>query len=262
MSGLKKIAKVAKQQSKITPKLTGWLANHDEGVVVADAEMQKTLLRLLAPGGTRAGAFHPSQLYQCERRQVFDYYDVPRLKEYNPQLQNIFNDGTWRHARWQIMLLQAGVLSSVEVGVAMEEYRLTGSMDGVSDFGEDVWMFELKGTSQFSTVKNHGALPAHIKQVHGYLLASGLDQAVVVYEDKSTQNWLEVEVHRDESTIDEIVGILASLNVAIEHDELPEVLDECKVRKGSTFTKCPYSHVCLSAVSAEDAIDWGQALSG
>ncbi len=255
-ANLKRMVRVAKQQSRITPKLTGWLASHGEGVVVTDEETEALLLRLVKPGGSRSHAFHPSQLYQCQRRQVFDYYGVDGLRAYNPQLQNIFNDGTWRHMRWQIMLLNAGILDRVEVGVSVPEVRLTGSMDGVND--TEGWMFELKGTSQFGTVKKGGVMAAHQKQVMAYLMAAELDKAVVVYEDKLGQDWAEFEVHRDEATIKEIASILETLNESVDHDQLPEVLDDCKIAKGKTYDECPYSHICREAKDGHHAVELSQ----
>ena len=255
-ASLKRMVRVAKQQSRITPKLTGWLASHGEGVVVTDEETEALLLRLVKPGGSRSHAFHPSQLYQCQRRQVFDYYGVEGLRAYNPTLQNIFNDGTWRHMRWQIMLLNAGIISRVEVRVDVPEVRLTGSMDGIND--TEGWMFELKGTSQFSSVKKNGVMPAHVKQVMAYLMAAELDKAVVVYEDKLSQNWAEFEVHRDEATVKEIAAILEVLNEAVDHDQLPEMLDDCKVATGKTYDQCPYSHICREATDGHHAVSLSQ----
>lgn len=261
MSNLKQMMRVASEKSRITPKLTGWLANHSEGVVVTDEKGEELLKKLSAAGGSRAYAFHPSQMYQCKRRQVFDYHDVPKLKKFNPQLQNIFNDGTWRHIRWQIMLMNAGILTDVEVPVEMPKYRLQGSMDGIYEKGDDKFFFELKGTSQFSTIEKNGVTPEHKKQVQAYLLATGYPLAVVIYEDKSTQKWKEFEVQRDEKIINEIIDILEELNASIDNNQLPEVLSECKAGKGSTFNNCPYAAVCRQAISADDAKDWSETLS-
>jgi hypothetical protein len=257
-SNLKKMLRVAREHSQITPKLTGWLANHGEGVVVEHPEAAELLIELATRGGSRAEAFHPSQLYRCQREQVFGYFGVEQLKWFNPTLQNIFNDGTWRHIRWQLMLMNAGILSRVEVKVAMPEYRLVGSMDGVND--EQGWMFELKGTSQFSTIKKSGVMPAHVKQVQAYLMAAGLDKAVVIYENKSNQEWAEFEVHQDEQTVKEVTEILGLLNHAIDHGELPEVQDECKSGKGAAFNNCSYSHICRQARTGEQAVELSTTL--
>jgi len=238
---LSKHIKIAKRNSTITPRLMGWLSSHGE-VKLEDPVTTERVLQILAPSDhDRSGVFHPSQLYECERKQLFEFDGLPKLRRYDPTLQNLFNDGHFRHLRWQVMLLNAGILTDIEVAVSIPELRLAGSMDGANFV--DGWMFELKGTSQFNTVMQKGAMPAHIQQVHAYLLASGLEKAIIVYEDKSSQQWQEIEVIRDEEKIEEILSILKRLNTAIDSDQLPEMLDECKNQTGR-FARCPYATVC------------------
>lgn len=250
MGNLKKHIKIAKQNTVITPKLHAWLNNND-GVHVTDPKILEKVLDILKPSdGDRSGAFHPSQLYQCKRSQVFAFYNAEGLYEYNPTLQNLFNDGHYRHLRWQIMLLEAGIISDVEVPVNMPEYRLTGSMDGVNE--EEGWMFELKGTSQFREITKNGVMPAHRKQVNAYLLASDLESALVVYECKMSQQWQEIEVHRDDQTIREIKEILEELNDSIENNIMPEILDDCKNKKGPIYNNCSYKEICFKVNRTED----------
>lgn len=240
---LAKHIKIAKRNSRITPKLHAYL-NSNDGIRVSDAELQEKVLEILAPPSHgRDGHFHPSQLYQCQRSQIFGFYNVQGDKSYNPTLQNLFNDGHFRHLRWQIMLMNAKVLTDIEMPVEIPEYRLKGSVDGFNS--QDNWVFELKGTSQFNQINNRGmALPAHIKQVHAYMMATGAESALIVYECKSTQQWIEIEVKRDPNIIAEIESILKSLNKAIDTGKLPEVLDECQNKEGQ-YKYCPYSKVCF-----------------
>ena len=250
---LKQHIKIAKRNTIITPRLHGWL-NANDGVKIENQATAMRVMEILSPGNhDRSGRFHPSQLYQCPRRQVFEFYGLEGPKKYNPTLRNLFNDGHFRHLRWQIMLLNAGILSDIEVKVTIPEYRLGGSMDGVNE--NEGWMFELKGTSQYQTVMQRGALPAHVKQVNAYLLASGLEKAVIVYECKSTQQWQEIEIVRDPDTIDEIELILQKLNHAIDTGELPEILDECANQDGPKFNNCPYAGVCHGTRNRDDIIE-------
>ena len=241
---LKNIVRMAKMNSRITPKLQGWLVNNDGVHVRSDFATNRvmSILKWNEIKKSRSGAFHPSQLYQCPRAQVYGYYDAPTIKEFNPQLQNLFNDGHFRHLRWQIMLLEAGLLTDIEVPVAIPQLRLEGSMDGVNT--DEGWMFELKGTSQFRKIQTSGALDAHIKQIHAYLLASELDEAVIVYECKSTQQWSETQVKKDPKIIEEIKTILGGLNSAVEKGKFPKRLPECENKTGATYNSCSYASIC------------------
>lgn len=240
---LKKHIRLARRNKTITPTLYGWLAKNN-GIKIHDEDVLRRVTEILSPSdGDRSGSFHPSQLYKCPRAQVFEYLNAPARKEYNPTLQNLFNDGHFRHLRWQIMLLNAGILTDIEVPVAMEKYRLTGSMDGMNR--NDGWMFELKGTSQYKSISQKGAMSAHIKQVNAYLMASGLEKAIIVYECKSTQEWTEIEIEKDDKIVSELTEILESLNGAIETGVLPEVKDACQNQEGYEYNNCPYSDICF-----------------
>lgn len=247
---LKQIVRMSRLNSKITPRLQGWLSNHPEGVKVTNPETMKRVEEILmGVSKSRAGAFHPSQLYQCPRAQVYGYHDAPKTREFNPQLQNIFNDGHFRHLRWQITLLEAGLLTDVEVPVYDSKLRIEGSMDGVN--ANENWMFELKGTSQFKQVRDRGAMPAHIKQVHAYLLTSGYPEAIIVYEDKSNQEWVEVQIERDPKIISELTDILEGLNHAIDTNTLPPRLPDCENQTGATYNSCQYASICHRVNSPE-----------
>ena len=250
MGNLKKHIKIAKRNTKITPKLHAWLNNNDGIHVTTPSTWEKVIAILRPSEGDRSGAFHPSQLYNCPRAQIFDYYGLEGQAEYNPTLQNLFNDGHYRHLRWQIMLLEAEIIDDVEVKISIPEYRLVGSMDGINT--KEGWMFELKGTSQFSQVTKKGAMPAHIKQVNAYLMASGLDSALVVYECKSSQQWVEIEVDKDQMIVDEITEILQELNDSIDTGRMPEILHDCKNKEGTEYNRCKHKDVCFRVKTTGD----------
>ena len=242
--------KIAKRNTKITPRLHNYL-NKTDGVKIESEKLKAKVLEILSPSvNDRSGHFHPSQLYQCKRHQIFDFYDVDSgSKSYNPTLQNLFNDGHYRHLRWQIMLMNAGILTDIEVSATIPELRLGGSIDGVN--ADEKWIFELKGTSQYAKVSKTGAMPAHIQQVNAYMMASGYDQALIVYECKSSQQWIEIEVKKDPVIIAELEQILLELNQSIDTGKLPEVLHECQNKTGR-FDKCPHSGICMGVKQVSD----------
>jgi hypothetical protein len=249
---LKRISKLAIRKHKFTPQLRAWLADHPEGVGVQTPEEAELLLRLLMTPkeGSRSGAFHPSGLTRCKREQMFSFQGVPTPgHSHGSQLQNIFNDGTWRHVRWQLMLMKIDILHEVEVKVEMPQYRLTGSMDGqgTGDDGEE-FFFELKGTSRaLSAFEMEGPSSEHRIQVNAYLLASGLPEAVMVYENKSNQDWIELSVTPDSESVAFITETLEELNDHVDTGSLPAILPGCRSQHGEQWTKCPYRESCPTA---------------
>lgn len=235
------------------PLVTHMIREGDNAALVPDTIGMRKILRMLTQqrkSSERHGAFHSSQLYQCPRSQIFGYLGVPgKDAAISPELRNIFNDGTWRHIRWQITLLNAGIITHVEVPVIVPGYRFAGSIDGTNE--DELWGLELKGTSQFQVVKQYGALPSHVKQVHGYLTARpDLEKFIVLYEDKSTNQWHEVHIERDPKIVRQIERILNALNEAIDNKQLPEVLNECEYGEGA-YKGCPFSYLCKQVQYAE-----------
>jgi hypothetical protein len=232
----------------ITQRFNIYLATIEESGFIdsGDIEMLERVVKLLTrkPGGSRAGGWHPSQLHQCPRAQVFGFLGIPGRERINPGLQHVFNDGHWRHVRWQIALLQAGLLTEVEVPVHNKRERITGHLDGVNT--KEMFTFELKGihTMQFKHILD-APKAEHLLQVHGYFLATGFSTGVIVYEDKASNNWHEHVISTDATIMSMVRTIIEDLNAHIDQKTLPQVLDDCRAQKGPTYRDCAYSYLCL-----------------
>jgi CRISPR/Cas system-associated exonuclease Cas4 (RecB family) len=81
---------------------------------------------------------HPSELLGgCPRAMYYTITNVPRSNEraeIDPQLQRIFDHGTWAHRYLQMLLRKAGILEAAEVGFYNRQLRLIGHTDGVLRF--------------------------------------------------------------------------------------------------------------------------------
>lgn len=226
----------------ITPRLDRWLMEHPEGVT-PDPEALNGLLRRAGSNNDRANRFGASSRGTCLRAQVFSYIGWRQNRGADPVLQNIFNDGTWRHLRWQLMGLQAGLFTDIEVPYSLPQWNLKVSLDGENR--NEGWGFELKGTSNMSGLVTNGISQGHLLQVHTCMLASELDTFVYVAEDKRSQEWREIVVRRDEKVIRQVKQELTKLNDAIDRRRLPAIQKECERGQGPIFKGCPYADRCL-----------------
>lgn len=246
-----------KSGSIITQRFNIYLATVEEPGFI-DPKDKKTLslvtqLLLRRPHGHRSGAWHPSSLHTCPRAQVFSFLGVPAKVKINPGLQHVFNDGHWRHVRWQIALKQAGLVDEVEVGVTNRRYHMEGHLDALKT---DEYTVELKGihSMQYQYILSEPK-PEHADQVEAYFVMTGYDTGVIIYEDKSSNNWHEHVVHPDKQRRRRIVQLIDRLNTHINQHTLPLPLDDCRARKGPIYRDCPYAYLCLrsSFASAEAA---------
>lgn len=232
----------------LTPGVFRWLTQHPEGLVL-DEENVKLLNSLVTKQPRdRSASFACSARLQCMRRQQFTWLGAPRQATLNAELQNKFNDGTWRHLRWQLMLIKADLVEGIEVPVYNEYYNLVGSMDarGTSEkWGS--YGVEVKGVGSLSFVKD-GPYTTHLHQIHSYFVADpSIDVFSLVYEDKMTQQWREYIVEKDMQIMKSVRRELRALKTYTEKKKFLPMIDECKLRRGPAFRDCPYSSICASA---------------
>ena len=244
-----KMLRDLKHEGPVTSRLTLWLGQHSE-LVLSDEHADLLRANVVATPRVRSASFSSSSRGSCERAQVFGYLGLPQAGRMNPQLQLIFLDGHWRHHRWQMLLLTAGILTRVETPWSRDDLRLKGSLDGVND--EEKWGFELKGISPFG-YKAVQIVPKyeHLLQIHTYMLGTGLDLFSLVYENKATQEWTEHVITKDEKVMSDVMDELQTLNEAIDQQELPGMLTECME---ATRHDCPYRETC-------SGLSWDQAVN-
>jgi hypothetical protein len=255
--GLRRAMRLAGDPTKIvTPRYREWLRNHSDDpypdwvVELMRKELQKVQR-------DRRGSFSGSSAGSCLRAQELGYLGVIPPLEAQPttDLLSIFDDGRWRHLRWQANLLSAAILGRIEVSLSWPAKRSAGSMDGAGIVPDDHpnprWRglefgFELKGMNgfQFSRLirsRNPQPTDKHLHQVDRYLLASGFDLFVVLYECKATQATYEWVIERDEERIAESLEELEALNEAVDMKMMHPQLMSCSKRMGPYWDGCPYA---------------------
>lgn len=250
------LRKMSKSNLLVTPLLETWLVKHaDDPLGATTAKTIEETLKIWPRDRTQS--FSASSGGVCPRRQEFSFLGTPQEGSINTRLSMIFMDGKWRHLRWQAMLLQSGIIDSIEVPLRDKKLRIKGSMDGVgatlghSFYGDDHdFGWELKGTNEYSfrSSRYKGPMEKHLQQIDNYFLVSGLDLFSLVYEDKNSQEWAEWVVVRDEARVRQARQNLVEMNNAIDTQTLHDIQPECKNMKGEYLT-CPYGETCLKTGS-------------
>jgi hypothetical protein len=248
LSAVKRIKKA--EGLLVTPKVIDFLQRHPDGVVWDDEayEVWRELTARAMGNDDRSGRFGASSRGDCLRLQVFNFLGMPAGKLLGPDTQNLFNDGKWRHLRWQMMALQAGAITHAEYPYAMKSLRVSGSMDGLNSY--ESFGFELKGDRNWSRVMD-GVPEKHDLQMHTMMLATGWDTFVYIVEDKESQQWREIIVRRDPKIIALVRAELEELNEYIEDHRLPPVLPACAAKEGP-YRSCDFARQCLDRHQSGD----------
>lgn len=232
-----------------------WLGKHgDEAfpdwVVDRIAEQLRTKPR------ERKASFSASSGGQCMRRRELAFLGVPtNLRQApSPTLLNIFQDGKWRHLRWQASCLAAGIFTDIEFPLSWPNLRHRGTVDGVGVVPEThpfpewrgkTFGVELKGMNRWYYDRyvrlRDAQKEEHQGQVAEYFLSSGWDLFVYLYEDKATGNWKEWVVGPDLEKLRDARYELELMNNDINTGKLRPMLPSCNIRKGTAWDGCPYA---------------------
>lgn len=245
--GLADLMRAAKRELIITHRLERFLTEHGADFPVPEEVQAWAAQELATGGGPRPGWFRSSGLHFCHRRQVYAFKGTPQAG-IETKLAQIFADGRYRHLRWQVMLLSAGILSEVEVGWRIPELHMSGTMDGVGELDGERWGFELKGANDntYRYVATFDAPKAeHLLQVGAYFLGNpDIDRFSLVYENKNSNEYREFVVSRDDAPVDKVKDALSTLNFYLDTSTMPPVLEECQQRTGA-YRSCPFATTCV-----------------
>lgn len=250
---LKRVIRAVSMNDKIvTPRMERYYYSGEWDRPFTAAEAKPILDQLLGPMYNAKGSFRASASGTCQRYQELRFLGVNPGGATGTQLAAIFDDGKWRHLRWQAHLLRAGILTEIELALRWKRLNAIATMDGrgyvPDDHPKPEWQgkefgFELKGSNQtvyYEQTKTQGqAKEAHLRQAHRAMLLGGMDLYVVLYENKNTQEWYEWVIEPDPVMLDESLIELEQMNLDLERGSLAPMLDECKAHKGDTFRNCP-----------------------
>jgi hypothetical protein len=169
---------------------------------------------------------------------------INQVEQIDAKLANIFHTGNFLHLKWQMAGLTEGWLAQAEVSVDAPHLRFSGTLDGI--------LFDGSGF-EFKTINNYGhnftwldPKPIHVRQVHAYMvLKPEIERFSVIYENKDNAEWREMRIERDPVVYKSVQRELSNLNEMWDERKLPDPLEECRTKTGSTYRNCPFKDVCL-----------------
>jgi hypothetical protein len=204
----------------------------------------------------RKGVFGPSGALRCLREQTITASGHRGIPLEDPLLLNLFDDGHWRHLRWHTIfnrMGKAGLLRviAIEEGIAYGAWGVYGTPDDILEIdrpdGPLRFVVDVKGANdtKFKEIKGtNEPLEGHQWQLHPYMQAHGLNLGVLLYENKNTQEYIEVRVRRNMALVKELRLRYKS---AVKHKKrgtLPA--HECSMKNDDpTFRRCPQRLNCI-----------------
>jgi hypothetical protein len=248
---------VRKTDLLVTPRVMDFLRDNPEGMILNDegtdlADETKALIldimqKAWVGNSDRSGRFGASSRGTCQRAQLWTFLGMPSRKIIEPETLNLFNDGKFRHLKWQVMGIQSGAFTHAEYPLSLKKYRMTSSVDALNS--EEKFLFELKGDRHMARLMDSpddpdSVVSKHMLQVHSMFLMTGWEKCSYVMEDKATNDFRERVVTRDENLIRVVRQEMEELNTHVEYRTLPEPLEACKAKEGP-YRTCPFARPCI-----------------
>lgn len=209
------------------------------------------------------GRLSPSQLLGCERAQVFKFTGFKGIKRTDPHSESIFDDGNWRHHRWQAIFkdMQAVLgrdhfkVLSIEEDIEIPDLFVAGSLDAtiwIKGYGRLVVDYKGINDRGFTQILSlDKPVEKHVKQLMTYLKARGIKRGLLFYENKNDQRWVCFMVSWDEAIWSEIEDWSMRVLSAMENEKLPPRDLECQ-RGTYMEERCPYAGTCYGEKEHEE----------
>lgn len=251
---LNQLLQAHQNQLTITPRHEAWLAANpnasysDEAKAFLAEELGK-------PQRDRTKSFSASGAGSCMRKRQFEFLGLPR-RPFRTSLIQVFHNGTFAHLRWQAAGLSEGWLKAAEVPVVRSEYMLKGTMDGITfnDRGLEIKTINSNG---FRGIMQYGGKREHLYQIASYVLAGGPDQWVLLYEDKDTNEYKEINFTPDADLLKRVIIEQTKLVEATAQERLIPMKDECWAKQGTEYLQCQFRDICPTMKSWEQAEEAG-----
>lgn len=205
------------------------------------------------------GRMSPSSLCGCERQAVFKFVGMDGRKKLNPDTEAIFDDGHWRHHKWQARFRDMeAVLGkknfrcySIEEQTRMPKLFISGHLDaeiGMHYQGEmERWVVDIKGINSFGFKAILGAQKPkeeHVLQLLAYMRKKKCRRGILLYENKENCATQVFVVRFSEERWEEVKLWTRGVVKAMRKKRLPDMHPECD--NGSfLYDKCPFRRLCF-----------------
>lgn len=155
--------------------------------------------------GLHASSFIVSDKQWCARQQVLSLlYRQLQGEQLPVNVKRIFAQGDTIHEKWQRLFIRAGYATADDCDVTKfnKKYRISFTPDIIAHDipiidGKVIVEFKSVNTFQFQKMEHH---PSAGKQAQWYMFLSSIPQAIVLNEDKNTQEF-KLEYHEYDTKV-------------------------------------------------------------
>lgn len=249
------------EQDPLTPLIDEYLIKREKPKYLKRRMKEYTFP--IRPRVRPLGRLSPSSLVGCERQAALKLLGAPGRKRTDPDTELIFEDGIWRHHKWQAFFRDMELVLgdhrfrviSIEGRTQIRKLFITGHLDvhvAILVNGEWIeYIIDIKGANEWAWSRIHRsrqAIPEHVGQLHSYMKAKKVKRGMLLYDSKDKNRFFVYPVSFDEVRWAEVRLWCKKVLRQIEARELPPMHPEC--HNGNFLAnKCPFKHLCYGDLS-------------
>lgn len=129
-----------------------------------------------------------------------------------------------------------------ETKIKVQDPPVRFSCDGIIRYHDKIYLLEIKTSEPKSMKSLVGPKSEHLDQVKCYCTLMGIDDAMVLYQDRQYGHMKCFTYHMKQSDKDQIVGIFEDVQNCVKKNIIPEGLP--KGDKWCSPSYCPYYKKC------------------
>lgn len=187
-----------------------------------------------------------SSIADCSRLIVYNMlgYNEPVTE---PRVLTIMENGNYFHNRMEALFREAGILIGSEIKLKNEELNISSRLDALIKnphpgkinkniclYSDDkivyegcqsqVAIVEFKSVNdkKFQRIKQYGADKKHIAQLQLYLMLTDIQDGLLFYENKNTQEWVEKWIKSDIKYHQHLINKINVINYCVENLKIPD----------------------------------------
>ncbi len=244
-----------KQGHVLEPLLRQWL-EQNPGRIDNHTEADWEIIRQLIVRGTERdkSVFSPSSAMSCMRRHVISK-QFELTQEHDSSTQLIFDDGNWRHIRWQLLFFKMDIALSLEEFKKIRALFWGGSTDVIikegvvemSDGYNGRVIVDVKGANLFSWRKirdERKPMKSHEIQLQTYMMLHNILWGILFYENKNTQEICEIHIRADKKLWRRLRVRASYMEKFVLGNSFPR--EECSVGDDMNrqYRGCPMREIC------------------
>lgn len=210
--------------------------------------------------GLHASAVIVSDDKFCYRQQVLSlFYRQLQGEQTEVGLKRIFSEGDAIHEKWQRLFIRGGYAKPLDCDYSLfnEEFDLSYTPDIICEIDGVKSVVEIKSVNTYSFKKGKEH-PSGKKQCLLYMYLTGIDQGIVLQDDKNTQEF-RVNIYKpDYSIVKPYIARLEKIQYykhrLMDRGKLVKRHERCTGYMCKMAQSCPMRDVCYG--KSKERLEW------